>query len=415
MFRSSQVHAGPPLEIVPERPRSTSRWVEAVSHLDAKYGGVSAVVPQLAARLGRAESIAINIAAFCEHGEFHTVEEFPELSLTDWPTSRAAWVRTRKLRERFRDLIETADGIHIHGLWTSSTTVAALAARSLKLPYIISAHGMLEPWALANRALKKRLYTALIERANIHGATCLHALTADELLDYRRFGCKQPIAVIPNGVNIPRSVDANLFIEAFPELRGKQIVLFLGRIHFKKGLDILIQAWSALARDFPESRLVIAGPGSETYIAELRALVASYEISDTVMFTGMLKGEMKWSALGSATGFVLPSYSEGFSVAALEAMGMGLPVIVSDNCHLPEVAASGLGWQIRAEAHDLELALCELLTNAPSDNAKLGNRGRQIVQERYSWQTVAHQMAELYRWVQTGAPPTSFDLQEAKG
>ena len=410
----SHLRKAAPLEIVPERTPCTGHWLEVVSHLDAKYGGVSAVVPQVSARMHRAEGISVSIAAFCEPGEFHAVDEFPELSLSDWPTSRASWIRTGELRRRFRKFAAEADGLHIHGLWSSSTSVASRTARALKLPYVISAHGMLEPWALAHNGFKKRLYAALTERANVHAATCMHALTQDEALDYRRFGCKQPIAIIPNGVNIPRSVDATEFLRRFPDLEGKRIVIFLARLHMKKGLDVLLQSWRSIAAKFPDARLVIAGPDSDHYLDTLTTLVARYEIADSVVFTGMLAGSIKWSALANATGFVLPSYSEGFSVAALEAMGMGLPVIVSDNCHLPEVQSAGAGWIVRAEAESLQSALAALLQNADADNAEIGNRGRRMVLDQYNWQRVAHQMAELYRYVQGGPKPQSFELQEAQ-
>jgi glycosyltransferase involved in cell wall biosynthesis len=238
-------------------------------------------------------------------------------------------------------------------------------------------------------------------------------LTEDEATDYRRFGCKQPIAVIPNGVNIPRCVDTACFLDRFPDLRGKKIVLFLGRLHHKKGLDILLHAWSSLAADFKNARLVIAGPDSDQYQSTLEALVEDYKIAGSVVFTGMLKGEMKWSALATAMGFILPSYSEGFSVAALEAMGMGLPVIVSSNCHLPEVRMANAGWVVNADAESVQDALVELLLNSAANNAEMGNHGRRLVQERYSWQRVAHQMAELYGYVQGGAAPQTFRLQEA--
>jgi glycosyltransferase involved in cell wall biosynthesis len=394
------------------RSSPAGRWIEVVPHLDPKYGGLSAVVPQLGSKLATQEHLSINLAGFCSPDELDTLKHYPAISLTHWPLSRTAWFRRSDLDERFRELVSKADGVHIHGLWEGCTAVAGRAARSLDKPYIISAHGMLDPWALANKGLKKRIYSALVERANIESAACLHALTKAEAEDYRRYGSRRPIAVVPNGVDLPRSVDARLFLEEFPELEGKRMVLFLGRIHFKKGLDILAQAWGNLAKRFPDAVLVLAGPDSENSRAAVEELITIYGISDRVFFTGMLAEKVKWSALATAHCFVLPSYSEGLSVATLEAMGMGLPVIITEQCHLPEVSQFEAGWEIRADVTSLYSALEEMLENSPATNSEIGERGRRIVQKRYSWPVVARQMAELYRWVQGGPVPHSVELLE---
>jgi glycosyltransferase involved in cell wall biosynthesis len=273
---------------------------------------------------------------------------------------------------------------------------------------------MLQPWALRSKSFKKRLYSALVEKANLQKAACLHALTTAEAADYRSFGRRGPIAVIPNGVELPQSIDATLFLEQFPMLRGRRIVLFLGRIHFKKGLDILIRAWAAIEKNFPDTILVLAGPDSENSRAAVEKLAEECGISARIHFTGMLAAGMKWSALANSYGFVLPSYSEGLSVAALEAMGVGLPVILTRHCHMPEVRRLDAGWEIEATTPALTLALEEMLANSSAANAAIGGRARRLVCDRYSWPVVAAQMADLYRWVQGGPSPHSFDVWEGR-
>lgn len=388
--------------------RPCGRWIEAVPHLDPSLGGISAMVPQLGSRLALAENLAIDVAAFCEESQGASLHKTPELALSHWPAGRSAWFRSPALRSRFQSLVKQADGVHIHGLWEGGTSVAAYTARSLDKPYILSAHGMLDPWAISKKALKKRLYAALVERANLDGAACLHALTMSEAEDYWRFGSRRPIAVIPNGVDLPQTVDTALFLEHYPELQGKRIILFLGRIHFKKGLDLLVQAWSRLAASFPDAVLVLAGPDSQNSRASLETLIADRGLGARVVFTGMLGPRMKWSALASAQCFVLPSYSEGFSVAILEAMGMGLPVVITEQCHLPEVRHAEAGWVIQADALQLSAALEDMLQNSASANAEIGNRGRRLVHQQFSWAVVARQMADLYRWVQGGPRPDTF-------
>ena len=315
-----------------------------------------------------------------------------------------------RLHENFVAHLRGATGLHIHGLWEQSTSAGVRAARELRVPYVLSAHGMLEPWALASKGLKKMLYAMLVERGNVGGAACLHALTKAEADQYRAFGAKCPIAVIPNGVDIPEDLDASLFVQRFPAVKGKRIVLFLARLHPKKGLNLLLEAWTLLAPSFPDVHLVIAGPDSEGMQDRLTDLVTRDGLQDSVLFTGMLGGAIKWSALAAAEVFVLPSQSEGLSVSVLEAMGVGLPVIITAACNLPEVEEFQAGWQIEPTLDRLTSALAEVLHNSAIENCEIGARGAALVRDRYTWSTIAGQMADVYRWVAGGPPPRGVTL-----
>ena len=401
----------------PIAPPRRSRWISVVSHLDPKFGGLSAVVPDLARAVEATGRSKVNLEAFCLPDEHPA----PGLNVQNlWPTSRRRWILSRildrPLREAFHRTVRDADGLHIHGLWEQSTLAAAQAARRWRKPYIVSAHGMLEPWALRNKRLKKQIYASLFERQNLEGAAWLHALTAAEAQDYRRFGLRAPIAIIPNGVRLPdpAEVSAEPFFESFPDLRGKRLLLFLGRIHFKKGLDLLVDSWSSLARRFPEAHLVLAGPDFEATRSAIEQRIQARNITDRVRFTGMLTGAQKWSAFRAAEAFVLPSYSEGLSVSTLEALGMGLPVIVTAQCNLPEVQEFNAGWQVQSEVGSLASAIEEWLT-APTDRSRaMGRRGQALVQERYTWEAVGGQMSDLYDAVLNGGTPESFRSWSAR-
>lgn len=388
-------------------------WLNVLTHLDPKFGGLSAVVPPLAAAVKAAGSFATEIGVFCAPDEECPDEtELGAIPLRSWPMSRKCWITDRGLRQRFRETAVRASGLHIHGLWEQSTMSAASVARALGRPYIISAHGMLERWALANKGLKKKIYGRLFERAHIEGAACLHALTMAEAEDYRRFGSRRPIAIIPNGVEIPKAIDRQIFWQRFPALEERRYVLFLGRIHFKKGLDLLVDAWAQISAKYPDVMLVIAGPDFEGTRQTIEGRIAELGIAKRVLFTGMLTGDLKWSVLRSATCFVLPSYSEGLSVSTLEAMGAGVPVIVTEQCNLPEVQNSGAGWQIQSKVAALSLAMQECLENSEAENLRIGTRGQLLVKDRYSWTAVGAQMSDLYRWVLEGGPaPRSLTVQ----
>jgi glycosyltransferase involved in cell wall biosynthesis len=391
-------------------------WVEVVPHLDPKYGGMSAAVPALGEHLSMQEHINISLAGFCLPGEESLPEGYRPERLSYWPISRGAWLTDRlrgnKLHRQLHTLLADSEGVHIHGLWEQSTAIAAATARELGIPYVLSAHGMLEPWALANKRLKKQLYAGLIERRNVAGAACLHALTRAEARHYVNFGARSPIAIIPNGVELPEGAKEDLFLSRFPALRGHRLVLFMARLHPKKGLDLLLEAWADLASRFPGTRLVIAGPDAEATQARCESYVSLHGLGESVIFTGMLRDAMKWSALAAAEIFVLPSYSEGLSVSVLEAMGMGVPVIVTEPCNMPEVAENGAGLEIQPDAGEVASALQAMLSHTPEENAAIGRRGKELVQSRFTWPQVARKMAAVYRWVAGGTKPAFVEFVE---
>ncbi len=390
---------------IPQEARS--RWLSVVSHTDPRYGGLSTAVPRLGLSLAEV-GYQCSLAAFCAPGEAFRPEGYTDAQLSFWPTSRRQWFQSATLRQQFASTLRAADGVHIHGLWEMSTAVASRQSRREHRPYVLSAHGMLEPWALANKALKKKLYAALLERAHVREAACLHALTEAEARQYREFGARGPIAVVPNAVEVPAGQSSQLFLDAFPHLRGKRLVLFLGRLHPKKGLDLLAEAWLRVGREHPEAVLVLAGPDSEETQAKLEARLAGEIAAGRVIFTGMLSGPMKWSALAAAECFVLPSFSEGLSMSVLEAMGAGVPVLITHACHMPEVTAAGAGWEVDTRAEPLADALHGILSQTTEVNRATGERGAQLVAARYSPARVAEQMAALYEFALHGRRPGSL-------
>lgn len=396
--------------VIPVSDSRPAEWLHVIPHLDPRYGGLSAAVPQLASAVAAYSGRDVGIAAFCTDDEGETDAQYPDLTISRWPASRTAWFKERALQNRFQTQIDTASTVHVHGLWEHSTTVAASTSRLLNKPYILSAHGMLDRWALSNKGLKKAIYAALIERTNVSRASCLHALTESEVGDYRRFGATQPVVVIPNGVSIPRSIDAGAFLDLFPRLRGKRIVLFLSRIHYKKGLDVLVEAWRDVSAANPDAHLVLAGPDFENTRQRIQNSIDIHGLADSVLFAGMLDQRLKWSALAAAECFVLPSYSEGLSVAILEAMGCGVPVIITEQCNLPEVGRSAAGWTVQPTSEQIGSALSEMLSNSEAVNRSIGENGRQLVERNYSWPLIARKMSEVYSWLEGGASPLSVEL-----
>ena len=401
---ASTRHRGAVVEM-PEACAVRQRCLEVVSHLHPKYGGLSAAVPALGAAVEAVSGKAVSLAAFCAEGEQFMPAAAAALDIRHLPFGRRPFTRDRAAGERFQAMVAASSIVHIHGLWQHSTAHTAALARQFKRPYIVSAHGMLEPWALSQKRCKKAVYAALVERPLLRRAACLHALTEAEAQDYRAFGLRNPVVVIPNGVTVPEGVGSESFFEAFPALRGQRLLLFLGRLHAKKGLQVLCQAWREIEARWPDAHLVLAGPDAGNMQLSLEQLCGTLG-SRRVTFTGMLEGALKWSALQAAEVFLLPSYSEGLSVSVLEAMGMGLPVIVSRQCHLPEVGTRHCGWEIEPEREALTAAMEDCLRATAARRAALGANGRQLVDSRYSWVRVGQQMAAVYEWMAGGPEPS---------
>jgi glycosyltransferase involved in cell wall biosynthesis len=350
------------------------------------------------------------IASFCDVREIDQIPVDQRFEVEAFSPNRMRWMVDHSLRQRLKRTIRASSGVHIHGIWEAHCVMTAWASRSCKRPYVVSVHGMLEEWALRHKRIKKALYAALVETRVLHGAACLRALTADEVDDYRRLGLTNPIAIVPSGVEVPPCVKADLFWERYPHLAGKRIVLFLGRLHQKKGLHLLLKAWSQIAQRTDRDHLVTAGPDSDNMRASLESMVNELDLRSSVTFAGMMSGESKWAALAAATLFVLPSFSEGFSVAVLEALAMGLPSIVTLPCHIPEVAAHNCGWVVQPAVEPIQDALEKFLRLSSFEAISMGKRGRELASQRFHWSVVGKQMAEVYDWLNGGPKPSTVEI-----
>ncbi len=398
---------------VPARVRVSQEqdpWLQVMSHLSPEYGGIATSVPQQARATEATSTLACPVVGFCQREELDQVPLEQQGNMEAVPGSRLRWVLDRRLRRSFEKAIKAAAGVHIHGLWETHCAVAATVARQHRRPYVISAHGMLEQWALRQKRLKKALYGALVELRAMQNAACLRALSADEVDDFRRLGLRNPIAIIPNCVEAPLRPSPDLLLKRYPELSGKKVVLFMGRLHPKKGLQVLIDAWGNLISTRDDIRLIVAGPDCGGYRNLLESRVAELGFQDSVIFTGMLSGDLKWSMLAAADMFVLPSYSEGFSVAILEALAAGVPVIATQECHISEIASANCGIVIPAEAADLQVAIRHVLNLPSAELTQMQENARSLVRLRFSPDVVGTQLGQLYSWLSGGNKPSAFQL-----
>jgi glycosyltransferase involved in cell wall biosynthesis len=312
--------------------------------------------------------------------------------------------------------IRSAEVVHFHGLWQGHTRRGCRTARLANVPYVVAAHGMAEPWAMRHKALKKKVYTALIEGRNLRRASCLHALSRPEVGHLRTLAPRTPIALVPNGVELSPFDDlpprADLEAE-FPELTGKFVVLFFGRLHVKKGLDLLAGALGTLGRDHPEVHVLLAG-NDDGALQPFLDRTGAEGLADRITVLGHVSGDRARRVWAAADAFVLPSYSEGFSMAILEAMACRLPVLITTACHFPELAAAEGGIVVEPTMGGVTTGLRELVERSDADRAQLARNGRALVDRRYTWDRQAGRLASIYQWV-AGGGPVPEAVEEARG
>jgi poly(glycerol-phosphate) alpha-glucosyltransferase len=295
------------------------------------------------------------------------------------------------------------DIAHVCGLWMFPS-VAVQSIWKKGVPYVISPHGMLDSWAIENSKWKKKLAAFVYEHKHLKNAACIHALCDAEYRAIRAFGIKKPVAVIPNGIELPQIQTGTALPNWFTALPQKcRVLLFLGRIHPKKGLESLLRAWREVKRHIPgvsqNWHLVIAGWEQGGHEKHLQTLTGDFGCLESVHFIGPQFNENKHGCFIHADAFILPSASEGLPMTVLEAWSYGLPVLMTPQCNLPEGFAVHAALPIAHEIHDFVLALTEIMGMSDQERVSMGKRGKKLVQEKFSWPVIATQMEEVYSWV----------------
>lgn len=309
-----------------------------------------------------------------------------------------------KLKELMRAQLPGHDVVHTHSLWMLPTHYATQIAGSLNIPIVASIQGFLDPWALNHHAWKKRIISRLFQHWDLKNASLIHALTDREIAYIRSYCNPRTVAVIPNGVPdqvVQSPGSCERFFEAYPDLRQYRLMVFISRLHYKKGLDILIDAWRDVASQAPQWKLVIAGP-DDGYERALQQAVERNGCKDRVVILPAQYDQAKYDLLAAAECFVLPSRSEGLPMALLEAMAVGKPVVYTTTCYLPEAAKHGAGYEVECRAAALSQAFRQVMESEPRRLVEMGQRGQALVREKYLWSSVARQFEDVYRWLTSG-------------
>lgn len=303
---------------------------------------------------------------------------------------------------KLRQCVARSDLVHIHGLWNLPATVAARAAAKARIPYVITAHGMLDRWARQRSRFKKVAYGVLFERRNLAHAAALHFFNTEEEAEAREYLGGHRAFIIPNGVRAETYAGLALrrSTPAHDGNAGEVRALFLGRLHPKKGLDLLLPAFAEAVKSVPRLQLAVAGPGEQEYQRHLCDLTTRLGLEGNVSFLGLVQGREKLEALAAADFFVLPSYQEGDSIALKEALASGLPAIITAACHFPDVAEFNAGRIVRPQVMELAQALCSLAQRS-EERILMARNAVELIREQYSWGHIVDRLVNVYRDIAT--------------
>ncbi|MGI8480502.1 MAG: glycosyltransferase [Chthoniobacterales bacterium] len=302
-----------------------------------------------------------------------------------------------------------------HVLWQCLSRAVSRWSSDRRKPYVVNPHGMLDPWAIANSRWKKQIAGVLYENRHLREASCIRALSHPEAEAIRAYGLRNPICIIPNGVDLP----TNSLSEKQPPpwahveaLHAQKILLSFGRLHPKKNLRALLHAWRFLknegAQRFREWKLVIAGWDQRGYRDELQRLTVALAIDNDVYFAGSLYGADKEAAYRNADAFILPSLSEGLPMAALEAHAYQLPALLTHECNLPESFEAGAAIQIGTGAESIATGLRGLSAMSDAERKHIGALGRELVARKFNWPALGREMHNVLAWITGGGErPTS--------
>lgn len=417
-----RVAADPLLDPLEENPSTSTPDSDGVriAHLTQSVstlgGGISEVVRALATAQ-QAAGDDPQVVSVADDGT----------PLASWPNGNPHLLVPRRLPGMLHlpDLAATLDQLtpdltHVHGLWTYLSIGVPRWANANRVPSVVSPHGMLDPWALANSRWKKRLATAVFERRHLGGASCLHALCESEAKSIRAFGVESPVAIIPNGIDLPQSTAG----QNFRHRSSREFLLFLGRLHPKKGLVNALRAW-ATAPGNEGWQFVITGWDQDGHEAELKQLCDELGLSWTdrpandliespetdaasVIFTGPAFGPAKASLLEIASAFILPSLSEGLPMSVLEAWAHHLPVLMTEFCNLPEGFVAEAAIHIGTDSASIAEGMRALCSASDADLRQMAINGRLLVERQFTWKRIATDMSELHQWIIGSCSRPSF-------
>lgn len=381
------------------------RIVQVVASIDDPSAGPSTSVTRLAGELGAGgqDVIVRSVAGWRDAGRTdRSIGEGVPYEVCRSPLEQGALARlicsSSHLRSALLDDAGRGSVLHAHGLWLMPNVYPGWAIKRKReaAAFIVSPRGMLGGAALAFSRTSKRAFWLLLQRGALAKAAALHATSEAEVDDIRAFGLTLPVAMIPNGVDVPPE-----------DLNGGQRageVLYLGRLHPKKGIDILIRAWAQISKRCPDWSLRIVGPSEVGYVDALRACVRDVS-APRVTIEGPAFGVARANCYARAGVFVLPTRNENFAMVVAEALAAGVPVIATKGAPWAGLESEGCGWWVDHGVEAIAVALERATAQSPERLAEMGARGRAWMRRDFSWPRMAKEMLSVYEWARHGGSP----------
>ena len=364
------------------------RVLHVIPSIAERSGGpATAIVPMCRALM--AQGIELLLVTTDSSLKERDVSEYKGVPVKLFPAEfGASFKYSRPLASWLSENIRQFELTHIHAVFNHSSVAAARVCRRAGVPYLVRPLGTLDPWSMAQKSLRKRLFWQLAGKRMLQGAAAVHYTSEAERLSTERLTGLNHGRVVPLGIEPASSTSRE---------KQDRYVLVLSRLHPKKGLDVLIDAFLALVqtKQFPDWHLVIAGDGSTEYVSKLKRMAAS---SSRIQFTGWIDGEQKDALLAGASLLALPSHQENFGLCVMEALSYAVPVLVSPGVNLAaEIVTTNAGWVAPIDQEALKAKLAEALSDQ-AELVKRGHAGQQLSQQ-YSWESAAQGLVQLYQQV----------------
>ena len=368
------------------------RILHSIASIDKRAGGPSNSVTRLSEALASETDTQSMICTLQTHEE--TVETAAQVQFYPVRMSRRLGV-SPALKSHLRQVSSAVDLIHNHGLWMMPNLYASRAAERGSSSLVISPRGTLAPWSLQQSTWKKRAMLVWGQKRALQVADGFHATAHSEYEDIRRFGLKQPVILLPNGIDVPDE-------KPEPGAKRRYRLVYLGRIHAQKGIEKLIAIWPQLARRHEDWECVLCGPGDVNYLKTVQSKIEY--AGPRISLQPAVYGEEKTRFLHRADLFILPSETENFGISVAEALAHEIPVVVSQGAPWEGIVSRECGWWVSNSADAYASALDHAMQLPCSVRREFGRRGRTWMIKDYAWQTISKQMRASYQWLKGEGP-----------
>jgi len=379
--------------------------INLIENLDDTYGGPAKSVPYMCKYLNDIDVDTEMLSIKYNENEHNSIVSKYKLH---WQSFKYNLVKKSRYSKDLKNYLdnhlkkENNIILHTHNSWNYIPYIAYKMSVKHNVPLIMAIRSSLYEWSLQQNRLQKQIAWVLFQKNALKHATCIHITESKELDAVRKLGIKTPVALVPNGVEFDEFKNLKNKIESKKSLGlniDKKYILFISRLHPKKGLEYLVNGWIKLAQDFKEWDLLIVGPEyDKQYVEEIKINIRNNNLEERVVFKGMLKDQSRVDAFGASDLFVLPSHTENFGIAIAEAMVAKLPVITTHGTPWREIEEKDAGWWVELNQENIDNALEEALGCSDEELKKKGLNGFELIQ-KYEWKYQAKKMKQVYEWI----------------